>query len=161
VTDANGRPTTVYDTFFSTIPGLSAYLAKASHHQVNIPEHGMTKERAKRRGNCSGIDLQASTIRDLLLIHYLVSLCSGWRIPKHLPGQLQVALVQGTMLDGVQQRITHRHRLFIDLGTIVSRYPHGLIQPFVRKHLQQLVHSSQPTFVACCYLPPCASGTEF
>ena len=41
-TDANGRPTTIHDTVFSTIPGSPAYLAKASHHRVNIPEHGMS-----------------------------------------------------------------------------------------------------------------------
>ncbi len=43
-TDANGRPTTIHDTVFSTIPGAPAYLAKASHHRVNIPEHGMIWE---------------------------------------------------------------------------------------------------------------------
>src|SRR5205823_12155297 len=40
-TDANGRPTTIHDTVFSTIPGSPAYLAKASHHRVHIPEYGM------------------------------------------------------------------------------------------------------------------------
>jgi hypothetical protein len=43
-TDAQGRPTTLHDTVFSTIPGSPAYVAKASIHQVNIPEHGMTWE---------------------------------------------------------------------------------------------------------------------
>jgi hypothetical protein len=43
-TDANGRPTTIHDTVFSTIPGSPAYLAKASHHRVIIPEHGMVWE---------------------------------------------------------------------------------------------------------------------
>jgi hypothetical protein len=43
-TDANGRPTTIHDTVFSTIPGSPAYLAKASHHRVNIPEYGMIWE---------------------------------------------------------------------------------------------------------------------
>jgi hypothetical protein len=43
-TDANGRPTTIHDTIFSTIPGSPAYLAKASHHRVNIPEYGMIWE---------------------------------------------------------------------------------------------------------------------
>lgn len=43
-TDANGRSTTIHDTVFSTIPGSPAYLAKASHHRVNIPEHGMIWE---------------------------------------------------------------------------------------------------------------------
>jgi hypothetical protein len=42
--DTNGRPTTIHDTVFSTIPGSPAYLAKASHHWVNIPEHGMIWE---------------------------------------------------------------------------------------------------------------------
>jgi hypothetical protein len=40
-TDAKGNPTTLRDTIFSTIPGSPAYVAKASHHNVNIPEHGM------------------------------------------------------------------------------------------------------------------------
>jgi hypothetical protein len=43
-TDANGRSTTIHDTVFSTIPGSPAYLAKASRHRVNIPEHGMIWE---------------------------------------------------------------------------------------------------------------------
>jgi hypothetical protein len=43
-TDANGRPTTIHDTVFSTIPGSPAYLAKAQRHRVNIPEHGMVWE---------------------------------------------------------------------------------------------------------------------
>ena len=43
-TDANGRPTTIHETVFSTIPGSPAYLAKASHHRVNIPEYGMIWE---------------------------------------------------------------------------------------------------------------------
>ncbi|HEV8193177.1 MAG TPA: DUF1326 domain-containing protein [Ktedonobacterales bacterium] len=47
-TDANGRPTTIHDTVFSTIPGSPAYLAKASHHRVNIPEHGMIWEFSRR-----------------------------------------------------------------------------------------------------------------
>jgi hypothetical protein len=40
-TDANGNPTTLGNTIFSTIPGNPAYVAKATHHKVNIPEHGM------------------------------------------------------------------------------------------------------------------------
>jgi hypothetical protein len=39
-TDAQGRSTTLHDSVFSTIPGSPAYVAKASVHQVNIPEHG-------------------------------------------------------------------------------------------------------------------------
>jgi len=40
-TDANGNPTKISDTIFSTIPGAPAYVAKATTHRVNIPEHGM------------------------------------------------------------------------------------------------------------------------
>ena len=43
-TDASGRSTTIHDTVFSTIPGSPAYLAKATRHHVNIPEHGMIWE---------------------------------------------------------------------------------------------------------------------
>jgi hypothetical protein len=42
--DAMGNPTTLHNTIFSTIPGSPAYAAKASHHRVNIPEHGMVWE---------------------------------------------------------------------------------------------------------------------
>ncbi|HTC31246.1 MAG TPA: DUF1326 domain-containing protein, partial [Candidatus Acidoferrum sp.] len=38
---AYGAVTTLRDTIFSTIPGAPAYIAKASEHVVNIPEHGM------------------------------------------------------------------------------------------------------------------------
>lgn len=40
-TDAQGNPTTLTNTIFSTIPGSPAYVAKAAYHRVNIPEHGM------------------------------------------------------------------------------------------------------------------------
>jgi len=43
-TDAAGRPTKLVDTVFTTIPGSPAYVAKASIHQVHVPEHGMTWE---------------------------------------------------------------------------------------------------------------------
>lgn len=43
-TDTQGRSTSLHDSVFSTIPGSPAYVAKASIHQVNIPEHGMTWE---------------------------------------------------------------------------------------------------------------------
>jgi len=42
--DAQGRPTTLHDTLFSTIPGSPAYVAKASQHMVNVPEHNMVWE---------------------------------------------------------------------------------------------------------------------
>ncbi|MFQ5946132.1 MAG: DUF1326 domain-containing protein [Anaerolineae bacterium] len=40
-TDAKGNTTTISNTIFSTIPGSPAYVAKATRHKVNIPEHGM------------------------------------------------------------------------------------------------------------------------
>jgi hypothetical protein len=40
-TDAKGHPTTINNTIFTTIPGSPAYVAKATHHKVHIPEHGM------------------------------------------------------------------------------------------------------------------------
>ncbi len=40
-TDANGNPTTLTNTIFSTIPGSPAYVGKAPYHRVNVPEHGM------------------------------------------------------------------------------------------------------------------------
>ena len=43
-TDAEGRPTSLHDSVFSTIPGSPAYVAKAAIHQVNIPEHGFVWE---------------------------------------------------------------------------------------------------------------------
>jgi hypothetical protein len=42
--DAAGRPTTIHDTVFSTIPGSPAYVGKASVHRVNMPEYGMVWE---------------------------------------------------------------------------------------------------------------------
>ncbi len=39
--DAKGKPTTMSNTVFTTIPGSPAYVAKATYHKVNIPEHGM------------------------------------------------------------------------------------------------------------------------
>lgn len=39
---AYGSVTTLRDSIFSTIAGAPAYVAKASEHVVNIPEHGMT-----------------------------------------------------------------------------------------------------------------------
>jgi hypothetical protein len=43
-TDAQGRPTTLHDSVFSTIPGSPAYIARASHHRVHLPVQGMTWE---------------------------------------------------------------------------------------------------------------------
>jgi hypothetical protein len=43
-TDAQGRPTKLVDTVFSTIPGAPAYVGKASHFKTNVPQHGMSWE---------------------------------------------------------------------------------------------------------------------
>ncbi|HEY7832032.1 MAG TPA: DUF1326 domain-containing protein [Ktedonobacterales bacterium] len=43
-TDAQGRPTKLVDTLFTTIPGSPAYAGKASIHQVNVTDHGMVWE---------------------------------------------------------------------------------------------------------------------
>jgi hypothetical protein len=38
---ADGTPTTLRDTIFSTVPGSPAYAAKASRNTVNLPQYGM------------------------------------------------------------------------------------------------------------------------
>ncbi|WP_013321514.1 DUF1326 domain-containing protein [Gloeothece verrucosa] len=38
---AQGKPTKLVDSIFSTIPGSPAYVAKASYHQVNLPEFNL------------------------------------------------------------------------------------------------------------------------
>jgi hypothetical protein len=43
-TDAQGRPTKLVDSIFSTIPGSPAYVGKAMNFRVNLPSHGMTWE---------------------------------------------------------------------------------------------------------------------
>ena len=43
-TDAQGRPTKLVDTVFSTIPGSPAYAGKASSFKVNVPQHQMQWE---------------------------------------------------------------------------------------------------------------------
>jgi hypothetical protein len=43
-TDAQGRPTKLVDTVFSTIPGSPAYVGKATSFRANVPQHGMTWE---------------------------------------------------------------------------------------------------------------------
>jgi hypothetical protein len=42
--DREGRPTTLQNTLFSSIPGSPAYVGKAPVHQVNVPEHQMVWE---------------------------------------------------------------------------------------------------------------------
>jgi len=42
--DAQGRPTKLVDSVFSTIPGSPAYVGKATKHRVNLPKHGMQWE---------------------------------------------------------------------------------------------------------------------
>lgn len=46
--DLTGRPTSLHDSVFSTIPGSPAYVSKAATHQVNAPEHGMVWEFSNR-----------------------------------------------------------------------------------------------------------------
>jgi hypothetical protein len=43
-TDAQGRPTKLVDTVFSTIPGSPAYVGKASSFKVDVPQHQMQWE---------------------------------------------------------------------------------------------------------------------
>jgi hypothetical protein len=43
-TDAQGRPTKLVDTVFSTIPGSPAYVGKATSFVVNQPEHELVWE---------------------------------------------------------------------------------------------------------------------
>ena len=44
----DGKPTKLVDSIFSTIPGSPAYVAKASHHRVNLPEFNMVWEYSGR-----------------------------------------------------------------------------------------------------------------
>ncbi len=37
----DGTTTTLRDSIFSTVPGSPAYVGKASHYTVDLPEHGM------------------------------------------------------------------------------------------------------------------------
>jgi hypothetical protein len=37
---ATGKPTTLQDSIFTTIPGSPAYVGKASKYTVNLPQHG-------------------------------------------------------------------------------------------------------------------------
>ena len=39
--NADGIATTLRDSIFSTIPGSPAYVSKATHHRVNLPQFGM------------------------------------------------------------------------------------------------------------------------
>lgn len=43
-TDLTGRPTTIVDSIFSTIPGSAAYVGKAPSIRANVPQHGMVWE---------------------------------------------------------------------------------------------------------------------
>lgn len=58
-TDAQGRATSLHESVFSTIPGSPAYVSKASTHQVNIPEHGMTWELTNRNAVQGGFHFEA------------------------------------------------------------------------------------------------------
>ena len=41
---ADGSVTTLRDSVFSTVPGSPAWVSKAIHHRVNLPQYGMTWE---------------------------------------------------------------------------------------------------------------------
>jgi hypothetical protein len=43
-TDAQGRPTKLVDTVFSTIPGSPAYAGKATYFRSNVPQHDLSWE---------------------------------------------------------------------------------------------------------------------
>ena len=43
-TDAQGRPTKLVDSVFSTIPGSPAYVGKAMNYKANIPQHNLVWE---------------------------------------------------------------------------------------------------------------------
>ncbi|HET7263101.1 MAG TPA: DUF1326 domain-containing protein [bacterium] len=43
-TDAQGRPTKLVDSIFSTIPGSPAYVGKAMNFKINMPKLGMKLE---------------------------------------------------------------------------------------------------------------------
>ena len=47
-TDAQGRPTKLVDTVFSTIPGSPAYAGKATAFRASVPQHDMVWEYAER-----------------------------------------------------------------------------------------------------------------
>ncbi len=78
-----------------------------------------------------------------------VSLHARGFVAKELSGQLQVALVQGTMFDHMQQSLTHGHRLFLVRRTIVHRHVYQLIEPFIGERIQHFLHRLQEAFVAC------------
>ena len=41
---ADGTVTTLRDSVFSTVPGSPAYVSRATHHRLNLPQYGMTWE---------------------------------------------------------------------------------------------------------------------
>jgi hypothetical protein len=43
-TGPDGSTTTLHESIFSTVPGSPAYVGKADHQKINIPEHGMEWE---------------------------------------------------------------------------------------------------------------------
>src|SRR5579883_3620299 len=67
----------------------------------------------------------------------LASLRSGWRIPKKLTSQFQVALVQGAVFNGVQQRVAHGPLLVAKDRMMTASYIRGLIHLPGRESGQQ------------------------
>jgi hypothetical protein len=43
-TGPDGSTTTLHDSIFSTVPGSPAYVAKADHQRVDLPEYGLKWE---------------------------------------------------------------------------------------------------------------------
>jgi hypothetical protein len=41
---ATGESTALHDTIFTTIPGSAAYVGKAEHYKVDLPQHGFQIE---------------------------------------------------------------------------------------------------------------------
>lgn len=46
--NVDGKPTKLVDSIFSTIPGSPAYVGKASHYMVNLPEFNLVWEYNRR-----------------------------------------------------------------------------------------------------------------
>jgi hypothetical protein len=40
----DGTTTTLHDSIFSTVPGSPAYVGKADHQKIDLPQYGMTWE---------------------------------------------------------------------------------------------------------------------
>jgi len=80
---ADGKPTKLVDSIFSTIPGSPAYVAKASHHQVNLPEFDFVWEYSGKNAiqgafRFEGAGLPWLALGDTATAILTSSRCSGW-----------------------------------------------------------------------------------